>query len=270
MKKDFSKIFSFSKIERFKKCPYGYYLNYLDPQWKGFQKPRDYKTKGTAVHGAITLFYHLPPEERNLENLKKCLKQAWFSDIEPQKQPPLGQAGGFQTIASERRAYLSSLKMLKRFLNLKDINPALFYLPTKDIRYSFSDYEEMIQPINDRFFISGKFDRVDKIEDGTLRIIDFKTGKKDNGKGQLDFYRILAEFNFNVPVSVVSYYYLGDGKVVDFSTSDVEIDEIKENILKNVEEINNTEKFSSRPSRLCSFCDFEDICEHAKRRFDSL
>ena len=266
MTKDFSKIFSYSKIERFKKCPYAYYLNYLDPEWKGFQKPRDYKTKGSAVHGAITLFYYLPLEERSFEAMKGCLEKAWFSDVEPQKKPPLGKKGGFGSLREERKAYLQSLKMLKNFLAIAEINPPLFYLPTKEIRYSFCDYEEMIQPLERGFFISGKFDRVDQRKDGTLRVIDFKTGKEKNNTGQLDFYRLLAELNFKRPVSLVSYYYLQEGKVVDYpAKKSASIEEIKEAILDDVRAIESTEEFEPRPSRLCRYCDFEDICPYAKR-----
>ena len=67
---DFSKVYSVSKLELFEKCKKHYYFNYLDPEIapikKQFLKPRDYKTKGSAVHGAITLYYHLPKEKRNL------------------------------------------------------------------------------------------------------------------------------------------------------------------------------------------------------------
>lgn len=266
MEKDFSKIYSFSKIERFKKCPYDFYLNYLDPEWKGFQKPRDYKTKGSAVHGAITLFYHLPLEQRTFESLKKCLENAWFSDIDPKKEPPLGKTGGFETVDGERRAYVQCLKMIKIFFDLRDIDPSLFYIPTKDIRYSFCDYEEMIQPISSDILVSGKFDRIDKLEDDTLRIIDFKTGNKNNGKDQLDFYQILAELNFEFPVSTVSYYYLASGEIVDYPVYPAKSEETKQQILEDVGKIESAKEFTPKPSRLCGYCDFDDICPYAKKQ----
>lgn len=260
---DFSKIYSFSKLGRFEKCPLDYYFFYLDPKWKGYQKPRDYKTKGIAVHGALTLFYHLPVQERNFQSLKDCLGQAWFSEIDLTKKPPLGKIGGFNTIGDERRAYLESLKMLKNFFDLKEINPSLFYIPTRDIRDSFEDYESMIQPVDSDDFISGKFDRIDKLEDGTLRIVDFKTGKKNQNRFQLDFYRVLAELNFKIPVSVVSFYYLAKGEIVDFSVSNINLQEIKEKIFKKLKKIKSTKEFSPKPSRLCHYCDFKEICEQA-------
>jgi len=259
-KKDFSKIYSYSKIKKFGKCPQEYYFYYLDPEWKGFQKPKDYKVKGSAIHGALTLFYHLPVEQRNLPNLKKSLLEAWFLDNAPKKKPPLGKDGGFEDIEHERKTYWESLEMLKRFFKLGDINPSLFYMPTKDIRQSFCDYEEMIKPINDEIYISGKFDRIDKLEDGSLKIIDFKTGRNNQDRFQLDFYKVLAEMNFNLPVSAISFYYLKNGKISDLKVPENSSLSIKQKILEKIENIQVAKKFPPKQSRLCDYCDFKPIC----------
>jgi hypothetical protein len=126
--RDFSKIYSYSKLELFNKCQQQYYFNYLDPVIapikKQFIKPRDYKTKGSAVHGAITLFYYLPFKARTFDNLKKCLKQAWFSEVDPEKKAPLGSLGGFKDIDHERKTYLDSLKLLSNFFKIEKKDPS--------------------------------------------------------------------------------------------------------------------------------------------------
>jgi len=261
---DFSKIYSYSKLELFNKCKQQYYFNYLDPVIapikKQFIKSRDYKTKGSAVHGAITLFYYLPVQARTFDNLKKCLKQAWFSEIDPEKEPPLAEVGGFKDINHERETYLDSLKLLSNFFKIEKKKPSLFYTPIKNIRYSFEDYEKMIKPIDSQHSISGKFDRIDKIENNGLEIIDFKTGKTRNGISQLEFYKLLAELNFNKKISKVSYYYLNDKKIKSFDVSQVDNNKIKNKILEKINIIEKTEKFSPSPSRLCNHCDFKEIC----------
>lgn len=258
--KDFSKVYSYSKIKRFEKCPLEYYFFYLHPEWKGFQRPKDYNTKGSAIHNALTLFYHLESDQRSLDNLKKCLNDSWFADLDPKKKPPLGQIAGFKDIEHERKVYWDAMKMLEKFFELGDINPLLFYLPSKNIRYSFSDYEQMVKPINEEFFVSGKFDRIDKLEDGRLRIIDFKTGRDNQDKFQLDFYRILAEMNFDESIGVVSFYYLKNGKVKDFPVFESRSNEIKEQILEKLNKIKTAKEFVPKPSRLCDFCDFKQVC----------
>lgn len=265
---DFSRIYSYSKLELFNKCQQLYYFNYLDPVIapikKQFIKPRDYKTKGSAVHGAITLFYYLPTEARTFDNLKKCLNLAWFSEIDINKKPPLGEIGGFKDINQERKSYLDSLRLLYNFLKIEKEKPSFFYIPTKNIKESFSDYEEMIKPINENLFISGKFDRIDKLENGNLKVIDFKTGKDKNGFSQLEFYKLLAELNFKTKVDQVSYYYLNSKEIKNFDVSKIKNDQIKNKVLEKINIIRKTKEFSPRPSRLCGYCDFKEICPASK------
>ncbi len=262
---DFSKIYSYSKLDLFDQCPQKYYFNYLDPEIapikKQFLKPKDYNTKGSAVHGAITLFYHLPKKERIFDNLKKCLKEAWYSELDIYRQPPLGLLGGFKDIEHERETYLESLRQLRNFLEIeKEEKPNPFYVPIKTIRKSFKDYERMIKFLNSKVAVSGKFDRIDELEDGGLRVVDFKTGKSKNGIDQLEFYKLLAEMNFNKKVKKVSYHYLNNGKVDDFDVSKTKTADIKKKILKKVKEIEETKEFNPRPSHLCNYCDFKEIC----------
>ncbi|MFH1643411.1 MAG: PD-(D/E)XK nuclease family protein [Patescibacteria group bacterium] len=266
---DFSKIYSFSKLNLFDSCPKKYYFNYLDPEIaprkKEFFKPRDYKTKGQAVHGALTLFYHLPKKERTFDSLKDCLKQSWYSEIDMYQEPPLMEGGGFTSLNHERRSYVESLLLLKHFFDFEDIDPPLFYMPTKDIKNSFCDYQEMIKPVNEYFSISGKFDRIDELADGTLRIIDFKTNK--NGKAnqdQLIFYKLLAELNFKKPVKLVSFYYLNQAEIVDMDVSKTGTERIKNDIIKQIAKINKEKDFKPNFSGLCHHCDFFEICSARK------
>ena len=260
---DFSKIYSYSKLGLFKKCKKQYHFSYLDPVIspikKQFFKPRDYKTKGQAVHGAITLFYHLPKKKRTFEGIKKCLEKAWFSEIDATKAPPLGKSGGFFDLEHERRVYKDSLRQLKNLLKIEK-NPSLFYVPAKNIWESFGDYEDMIKPLGEGIMISGKFDRIDRLEDGSLRVIDFKTGKENGSFFQLEFYKLLAELNFNNKVSHVSFYFLDSGRIKDFDVAEKDSSEIKIGILKKIDDIKKTKGFFPMPTRLCDHCDFQEIC----------
>lgn len=267
---DFSKIYSFSKLNLFDTCKKQYHFNYLDPEVaprkKEFIKPRDYMTKGSAVHDAITLFYHLSVEERTFPNLKKCLKESWYSEDDKYKSPPLGELGGFKDLEHERKTYREALHLLKNFYDMEDIDPNLFLIPTKNIKYSFDDYKKMIQGIGDDVSISGKFDRIDKLDDGKLRIIDFKTGKKKEDNFQLEFYKYLAELNFDSKVKTVSFYYLNTGEVEDFDFSDVKNDDVQSKIIDKVKAITDEKDFPPEPSALCNFCDFKVICPHFENK----
>ena len=261
---DFLKIYSYSKLNVFDNCPKQYYLSYLDPEVtlikKYFRKQRDYQTKGSAVHGAITLFHHLPSEKRTFKNLKESLLKAWFSDNNPWQEPPLGVSGGFKNLEHERKIYKESLILLKNFIQMETVNPEIFYLPTKKIKDSFEDYQEMIKPLAKDIFISGKFDRIDKAENNSLKIIDYKTGGGDQDEFQLYFYKLLAELNFNKQVSIVSFFYLNKARIKNFEVPEMKTEKIKKQILKKIKKIKETKKFEIKKSGLCNYCDFKEIC----------
>jgi CRISPR/Cas system-associated exonuclease Cas4 (RecB family) len=263
---DFLNVYSYSRLEQFKKCPKQYYFSYLDPEIapikKQFRKQRDYQTKGQAVHDAITLFYHLPKEERNFKNLKNCLKEAWYSDLNPFKNPPLGELGGFKTLAHERRVYRESLNLLNNFFKLSEINPPLFYLPSKDIKNSYKDYEKLIRPLNNLFFISGKFDQINFVSSKGLEVIDYKTGKGNSDHFQLYFYKLLAELNFEFPVKKATFYYLDSKRKKEFDLSSLSQRKIKEMVLERIKEIESQRHFPCRVSRFCEHCDFLEICPY--------
>lgn len=262
-KVNFLNVYSYSKLDQFRRCPRQYYFSYLDPEiaplkYK-FKKVRDYQTKGHSVHNAIVLFFHLPLQKRNFENLKKCLKEAWFSEIDPSKKPPLGKLGGFRSIEHERKVYKESLRLLKNFFEISEINPSLFYLPTAKIKNSYKDYQDLIQPINNIFFISGKFDQINYCKKG-LEVIDYKTGKENADPFQLHFYKILAELNFKKPVKKAVFYYLETKRKKEIDLSGLSLKKIKEEILEKIKRIESTKNFFPRYSSLCHHCDFFELC----------
>jgi CRISPR/Cas system-associated exonuclease Cas4 (RecB family) len=265
---DYSKIYSASKLSAFEECPKFYHFNYLDPiytKMKGELKKQpqniwSFQTLGKAVHNAITLFYHTEVGERNFEALKKYLTQTWQSEVMWNKKMPLGKWGGFASLDEERDFYRQALEMLKNFLRVGEIEPSIEYLPTSDFTHSIDDYLNLVTPLYDDLNISGKFDLITKNEDGSLNIIDFKTGKKEDEKPfQLKFYKLLAQLKFEKPVKRASFFFLKTGNIKDF---EIEEDEglIKEEVLDKIKKITQTEEFVTRPSPLCRFCLFKDFC----------
>lgn len=253
----------------FSECPKEYHFYYLDPTYRQLKNelkrdPRNiwkFHTLGKAVHNAIALFYHLPPEERTEKNLFENLKETWRSEVYWDKELPLGEWGGFETLEEERNSYREAQAMLKNFLKMAEIEPEIFYLPTDDFRHSIDDYKKLITPLNADFGLSGTFDLITQEADGSLHIIDFKTGKADRGDTfQLRFYKVLAEGNFKKRVAKASFYFLGTGHKESFDLGGEEIEEVKEEILAKIKEIKAAENFSARPGKLCQFCLFRDFC----------
>lgn len=266
---NYSKIYSPSKLAMFFKCPKSYHFYYLDPiysQMKNELKrlPHNiwsFHTLGKAVHNAITLFYYLPPEQRTEKSLLGQLKETWVSEVQWNKEPPLGKWGGFETLEEERDSYREAILMLKNFFGIAEIEPEIEYLPTEDFRRSIDDYINLITPLNQDFDISGKFDLIARNNDGSLHIVDFKTGKKeDDDHFQLKFYKLLAEEKFEKPVKKASFYLLKTGNKKEFDLEKEKKEIIKKEITEKINQIRMTENYEAKPSKLCKFCLFKTFC----------
>jgi len=271
---DYSKIYSPSKLDMFSKCPKSYHFCYLDPVYSPMKSelkkmPHNiwsFHTLGKAVHEAIVLFYHSPSKQRTKEQLKRYLEETWRSEVIWNKKWPLGKWGGFEGLEEEKETYDQALLMLENFFQMAEVDPEIEYLPTKNFGRSFDDYKKLIIPLSDNFDISGKFDLIARNKDNSLHVIDFKTGKKENGDlFQLRFYKVLAEENFKKPVKKASFYFLKTGNKKDFDLEKEERERIKKEILEKIIQIKKTESFEPKPSKLCKFCLFKIFCPEKEK-----
>ncbi len=73
-------------------------------------------------------------------------------------------------------------------------------------------------------------------------------------------YQIAAMEVLGLKPSKLTFYYLDDNSKVSFLGTDEQIDKLKNNIITWIEEIRQN-NFEPKPSPLCKFCDFRDICE---------
>lgn len=266
---DYSRIYSPTKLAMFDQCPKEYEFSYIDPIHSKLKNKLKklthniwfFNTLGKAVHNAITLFYYLPVNERDEKQLKENLKISWLSEAMWNKKPPLGKWGGFKSLDEEREIYGQALLMLKNFLRIAEINPRIKFLPTKDFRKSIEDYNNLITRISDYFDISGKFDLITENQEGSLNIIDFKTGKNEKTDPfQLKFYKLLAELNFKRPIKSADFYFLKTGEKKKIEVNDITGEEIIEILKDKINKIKGTREFTAKPSKLCKYCLFKLYC----------
>lgn len=266
---DYSKVYSPYRLNMFSQCPKQYHFYYIDPEYRKHkyllkEQPENiwsFQTLGKAVHNAITLFYHSPIEERIENQLLEHLKQTWRSESFPQKEPPLGELGGFESIEKEREHYKEAASMLKNFLKMMEVVPQIEYLPTSNFENSIEDFNNTITPLNDDYDIGGKFDLIIRDGNGLLHVIDFKTGKEEETNTlQLKFYKLLTESRFGKTVERASFYFLKSGlkRTLDLENEDME--DFRREVLEKIEKIQSTEDFKTKPSQLCGFCLFRKVC----------
>ncbi|MBL7058318.1 UvrD-helicase domain-containing protein [Patescibacteria group bacterium] len=119
------------------------------------------------------------------------------------------------------------------------------------------------------FVLRGSIDRVDELSDGTLEIVDYKTGNPKetltaDDKRQLIIYKLALEEIYNKKVSKLSFYYLNDNSVMSFASKPKDEDKVKEKLIDSIVEIRKC-NFIPIPGMLCAFCDFNKICEFKQK-----
>ncbi len=247
-----------SKINIYLNCHKQYYFEYLDPEIakikKQLKKKRAEMEMGSFVHDSLTLFFKNPIKQRNWPEMVEILKQVWNG--------PRGETYGFKSITEEREFYNQALNMLQWFVKNENLKPDIFSLPVSPPGNSFDDYIKI--PFGKDLELGGKIDRVDKLPNGNLEIVDYKTGKEKNDNLQLLIYIFLAEKIFAKKVESVKYIYLKTGNAPAIEPNLAERKEANEKIINIANQIKAEKDWEPNVSKLCDYCDYIDFCPAKK------
>ena len=112
--------------------------------------------------------------------------------------------------------------------------------------------------------LTGRIDRIDRLENGTFEVIDYKTGasKRDANLSkdlQLSLYALACRDILKIPVSKLSLYFLEDQEKNSTTRNDEQIESTKQEILKLGQDLQSSEFFPT-PGFHCQFCEYRLIC----------
>jgi len=260
------KTFSFSQIKSYKTCPYQYKLANIV---KLPMKNSHYFTFGNTIHNTLQEFYNQvrvmngsiqdslftksKKIDKNggtrvpsLENLLAIYEKKWSDDW-------------FLSKKQREDYYADGKKMLKQFYKDNEDNWTIPVAIEGGFKLKIGKYT-----------LSGRIDRIDRLADGTLEVIDYKTGasmEKATGddKDQLLIYQIVAEtmpeYRNLGKTAKLTYYFLKDAIRTDFIGEPDDLVKLEEKIEKAIDSIHERD-FTATPNKhICDNCSYKDICE---------
>lgn len=251
--------FSFSQISCFLHCPLEYKYKYI------YHLPLPGQAQlsfGITIHNTLEKYLQsviqlnalgqpdlfgkksdkIQLPKRDL--LVKFYEESWVDDWYPDK-------------INKEEYRKKGLKLLDNFYNAFSTQPKLPKFLEKSFKLKLGDYK----------FV-GKIDRGDQNQDGTISIIDYKTGTAREklspvDKEQLMIYQWAAEEEFGEKVSSLAYWYLdGATEPATFLGDKAEIDALKGKLLKSIEQIIETIKagsFKQADQRISHDCKFRHL-----------
>jgi ATP-dependent helicase/nuclease subunit B len=226
--------------------------------------------RGTALHLIYERIVKETLYELDNSTQRRDRIQAIVSDVANQMSlriPIASQVVRDREVAAlERDAHL--------FVNSEHAAYKVNPWTTVALEFAFGDAESATFPLDDNTSVRvhGRVDRVDRLDDGTLRLVDYKTGRTfeletkrgafDGGrKLQLAVYSPAVSRHFDAAVSVAEYHFptqRGEGGV---ARAGIELLEAAPRIVRSMLDDVAAGRFVPTIDKSdCAFCNYAAIC----------
>jgi len=243
---------SYSQIETFKICPLHYKLRYI---LNVPTLPSAALSFGSSIHECMREFYEsvMRKEKPSTHLVENILKVYWIKE-------------GYKSKSHEEKSLRAAKRYLFDYLK-SEFDPRQLPLALE---------KNFVLPIKidgggGTLRVGGKIDRIDRLPDGKIEIIDYKTGanvptqKQVDTNLQLDIYALAATtlkespFNKKPEDVVLSLYYFESKQKISTTRSSEQIEKAKGEIIKTKKEIEVSD-FSCSGGALCKDCEYSIFC----------
>jgi len=249
---------SYSQIETFRTCPLHYKLKYIV---RIPTPPSAAQSFGTSIHSALRDFYMgiKSGGKPTVKLLEDTLEEVWISD-------------GYKSKSHEQRSYEAAQKYLNDYYK-QEFDPKKLPLTLEQSFVVPLRLATLAQgkPSERPLKIGGRIDRVDRLRDGGIEIIDYKTGanvptqKQVDHNLQLTFYALAGATITDSPfgkklqdIKLSLYYFDGMSKITT-TRSKEELNVAVVEIFKVREEIEKSD-FKCSGHMFCENCEYSLLC----------
>jgi putative RecB family exonuclease len=236
-----------SKLSTYLACPVKYRWTYIDGRGKWYLRSKSYYSFGTTLHRVLEQFHKT--EETGVETTAEMLAAYEDNWID----------AGFSSAEEMAEAYHEGKEMLERHVeeHKKRETTARVLFVEKQLKLDMEIFD-----------LTGRIDRVDEHEDGTLEIVDYKTGR-DTVEPEdvatdiaMSCYQLLLSRAYPDRPVIATIYALKSGMHASSSMSAADLEQFEADVRLLGGEILTQEYYDLTPrlKRLCHGCDFVPLC----------
>ena len=216
------------------------------------EEPSAAAVRGTLVHRALETLFDMPANARTIEAAADLAERAL---VEMERDDPESAA----VVRDDSGAPLDVGALLDAYFALED--PKRLEPHARELAVSAQ--------VAQSFELRGFIDRVDRAEDGRIRIVDYKTGRSPSAgfeakaMFQMRFYALTWwRMTGEVP-RLLQLMYLGNGEVLRYTPDEDDLRATERKVLALRDAIARSaeaERFDPSPSRLCDWCSHRALC----------
>ncbi len=247
-------VYSNSKLSTFEQCKLKYKFRYIDKIKPPIEKSIEVHL-GICVHDALEWLYY-KVKEKNIPELDELIQKYTLSWQEKYKEDFL---------------------IVKKEMSVEDyFNRGVTFLINYYIKHK--PFDEGTLELEKRIWVTlnpscphkiiGYIDRLAfNKENNEYEVHDYKTAnslpnrEKFENDRQLALYSIGVKQLYGEDKSVLLvWHYLNHNLQIKSKRTNEQLEQLKKDILKLIEEIESTKEFPANKSVLCGWCEYKDIC----------
>jgi len=254
-----------TQLQTYQQCPRKYFYSRDKDIRAKYAKASPAMHLGNAVHDALQMFFDIgkvPMADRTYDRLCGLFREAWAGRglfaRNLYKQTEAREQAFAKDRESEKAWGEKGLNILYRFFQTADV---------KAVPLTAEQFHETL--LAEDVILGGKIDRIDRLPDGRLVVLDYKTGKPPLKKDeeslakddiQLAAYAVLVTKKFRGKVARCDYLFLDHELRLGYEPTD-ELLAVKEaEITALCRKILGDETWEPTPNNLCPWCEYKTIC----------
>jgi RecB family exonuclease len=236
-----------TKITNYLACPVKYRWTYIDDRGRWYMKAKSCYSFGSTLHKVLERFHDTGDVGvTTVGEVMSVYEESWID-------------AGFRSSDEMAESYSEGLQILERYVHeahgKEDGCKTLFV--EKQLKHDMGD-----------FFLIGRLDRVDEYPDGTIEVIDYKSGRQTVTPEELEHdiamsvYQLLLKRRYPDRPVRSRIIALKSGASATWQMSDLDIELFEAAVRQIGREILSEDYYERLPVQkpLCERCDFLPLC----------